>query len=105
MPPKAVVTCYFLAPLRANYMDTETIGAEYTLPEQETPRKPGRSPPIMMISITKFIRLQSDFKDRVKGQYDFRNLFLVILKRNVESQEIFKLNRLNHIIIKVELYR
>jgi hypothetical protein len=31
-------------------------------------------------------------------------LFLVTLKRNITSQEIFKLNSLNH-IIKVELYR
>jgi hypothetical protein len=29
-------------------------------------------------------------------------LFLVTSTRNVKSQEIFKLNRLNHIIIKVE---
>jgi hypothetical protein len=32
-------------------------------------------------------------------------LFLVTLTRNAKSQEIFKLNSLNHIIIKVELYR
>jgi hypothetical protein len=32
-------------------------------------------------------------------------LFLVSLTRNIESQEIFKLNSLNHIIIKAELYR
>jgi hypothetical protein len=32
-------------------------------------------------------------------------LFLVALTRNIKSQEIFELNRLNHIIIKVELYR
>jgi hypothetical protein len=32
-------------------------------------------------------------------------LFSVTLTRNVKSQEIFKLNSLNHIIIKVELYR
>jgi hypothetical protein len=32
-------------------------------------------------------------------------LFPVSLKRNVKSQEIFKLNCLNHVIIKVELYR
>jgi hypothetical protein len=31
-------------------------------------------------------------------------LFLVTLTRNVKSQEIFKLNSLNHIIIKVQLY-
>jgi hypothetical protein len=32
-------------------------------------------------------------------------LFLVTLTRNTQSQVIFKLNSLNHIIIKVELYR
>jgi hypothetical protein len=32
-------------------------------------------------------------------------LFLVSLTRNTKSQEIFKLNILNYIIIKVELYR
>jgi hypothetical protein len=32
-------------------------------------------------------------------------LFLVILTRNIKPQEIFKLNSLNHIIIKVDLYR
>jgi hypothetical protein len=32
-------------------------------------------------------------------------LFLVTLTRNMKSQEIFELNSLNHIIIKVELYR
>jgi hypothetical protein len=32
-------------------------------------------------------------------------LFLVTLTRNVISREIFKLNSLNHIIIKVESYR
>jgi hypothetical protein len=32
-------------------------------------------------------------------------LFLVILIRKAKSQEIFKLNSLNHIIIKVESYR
>jgi hypothetical protein len=32
-------------------------------------------------------------------------LFIVILTRNINSQEIFKLNSLNHIIIKAVLYR
>jgi hypothetical protein len=31
-------------------------------------------------------------------------LFLVTLTRNIKSQEIFRLNTLNHIIIKVDLY-
>jgi hypothetical protein len=40
------------------------------------------------------------------GQTYMENLplFLVTLTRNVKSQEIFKLNSLNHIIIKVESY-
>jgi hypothetical protein len=33
------------------------------------------------------------------------SLVLVTLSRNIKSQEIFKLNSLSHIIIKVELYR
>jgi hypothetical protein len=32
------------------------------------------------------------------------SLFLLTLTGNVKSQETLKLNRLNHIIIKVELY-
>jgi hypothetical protein len=32
-------------------------------------------------------------------------LYLVTLIRNAKSQEIFKMNNLNHIIIKVESYR
>jgi hypothetical protein len=32
-------------------------------------------------------------------------LFLVTLTRNIQFQEIYKLNSLNHIIIKVQLYR
>jgi hypothetical protein len=41
------------------------------------------------------------------GQTHLENLplFLVTLTRNVKSQEIFKLNSLNHIIIKAESYR
>jgi hypothetical protein len=54
-------------------MDTETAGAENTLPEQEAPRKSGRPPPIMMISTRKRIQLQSDLKEHVKGEYEFRN--------------------------------
>jgi hypothetical protein len=54
-------------------MDMETAGAENALPEQEAPRKSGRLPPIVMTSTTNFIRLQSDLKDHVKGQYQFQN--------------------------------
>jgi hypothetical protein len=185
LPPKAVLTHVF-TPLR-------TTGAEDTLTEQEAPRKLGRPPPIMMISTTNLIRLQSILKDHVKGEYNFRNtgngthiitkemvyysamksyleknnvhyftfspnsekpikavichlppnmpaenisnslenfgfnivnmrqmmitrtapngqthmeplpLFLVTLTRKIKYQEIFKLNSLNHIMIKVEL--
>jgi hypothetical protein len=73
MPPKAVITHNFFAPLRTNDMDTETTGAENTLPEQEVPRKSGRPPTIVMTSITYLIRLQSDLNEHVKGEYEFRN--------------------------------
>jgi hypothetical protein len=39
LPPKAVSTRNFFKPLRSTDMDTETTGAENTLPEQEAPRK------------------------------------------------------------------
>jgi hypothetical protein len=45
LPPKSVSTRNFFAPLRTPDMDTETTGAENTLPEQETPKKSGRPPP------------------------------------------------------------
>jgi hypothetical protein len=54
-------------------MDTATAGAENTLPEQETPRKPGKPPPTLMISTTNLIRLQSDLKEHAKKEYEFRN--------------------------------
>jgi hypothetical protein len=176
----------FFAPLRTTDMDTETTGAENALPELEVSRKPSRLPQIFT-STTNVIRLQSDLKDHVKGEYEFRNtrhgtsiitnevadylamksylgkiillyylltifrkayegrspshssrhasgrcfqqslelmkmtatrtapngqthvetlpLSLVTLTRNVISQEIFKLNSLNHVIVKVELIR
>jgi hypothetical protein len=50
LPPKAVSTRNYFAPLRTTDMDTETTGAENTLPEQEAPRKSGRPPPIMITS-------------------------------------------------------
>jgi hypothetical protein len=57
LPPKAVLTHNFFAPLRTTDRDTETTGAENALPEQEAPRKPGRPPPIVMTSTTNLIRL------------------------------------------------
>jgi hypothetical protein len=63
-PPKAVSTRNFFALLRTNDMNTETTGAKNTLPEQEAPRKSGRSPPIEMTSIIILILLQSYLKTR-----------------------------------------
>jgi hypothetical protein len=73
LPPKAVLTLRFFAPLRTTDMGTETTEAENALPEQEAPRKPRRPPPIMITSTTNLIRLQSYLKDHVKGDYEFRN--------------------------------
>jgi hypothetical protein len=53
-------------------VDTEATEAENKLLEQEAPRKPGRPPPIVMISTTNLIRLQSDLKD-IRGDYEFQN--------------------------------
>jgi hypothetical protein len=52
-------------------MDTETTGVENTVPEQEAPKKSGRPPPVVMTSTTNLIRLQSDLKEHVKGEYEF----------------------------------
>jgi hypothetical protein len=71
LSPKAVLTHNFFAPFRTPDMDMETTGAENNLPEQEAPRKPGRSPPIMMASTTNLIRLQSYLKGHVKEEYKF----------------------------------
>jgi hypothetical protein len=43
------------------------------LPGQEAPGNSGRPPPIVMASTRNLIRLQSDVKDHVKGEYEFRN--------------------------------
>jgi hypothetical protein len=40
LPPKAVLIRNFFAPLGTINMDTETTGAEKTIPEEEAPRKP-----------------------------------------------------------------
>jgi hypothetical protein len=195
LPTEVVITRNFFGHLRTNDMDTETTGTENNLPEEEAPRKSGRSPPIVMTPTTNIIRIQSDLKDHVKGEYEFRNtrngtriitkevadssvmkpyleennlqyfisspnsekpikavthhlpphtpaedisnsledlgfnvinvrqlttsrrtpngqthvetlpLFLVTLTRKAKSQDIFKLNCLNHIIMKIELCR
>jgi hypothetical protein len=54
-------------------MDTETTGAKNTLPEQEAYRKSGRSPPIVMTSTINLILLQSNLKEHVKEECEFRN--------------------------------
>jgi hypothetical protein len=59
---EAVSTRNFFAPLRTADMDTEPTEAE-----QEAPRNSGGPP------ATTPIRLQSDLKQHVKGEYDFRN--------------------------------
>jgi hypothetical protein len=74
LPPKAVSSGNFFTPLRTSVVDTETIGVGNTLSEQKAPRKPGRPSPIMMTSTTNLIRLQSDLKDHVEGEYDFRKI-------------------------------
>jgi hemin uptake protein HemP len=51
----------------------KTTGAENIIPEQEAPRKSGRPPPMVMISTRNLIRLQSDLKEHVKGEYEFQN--------------------------------
>jgi hypothetical protein len=56
-------------------LDTETTEAESTLLEQAGPRKLDRPSPIMILitSTTNLIQLQSNLKDRVKKEYEFRN--------------------------------
>jgi hypothetical protein len=73
LPPKAVSIRNFFAPLRTSGMNTETAGAENTLPEQEAPRKSCRPPPIVLTSIINLIQLQSDLKEHAKREYEFRN--------------------------------
>jgi hypothetical protein len=46
LPPKAASTRNYFPPLRTTDMDTETTGAENSLPEQEAHKKSGRPPPI-----------------------------------------------------------
>jgi hypothetical protein len=70
LPPKTVLTRNLFAPLRTSDMDTETIGAENKLSKKQAPRKSGRPSPIMMTSTTNLIRLQSDLKEHVKGEYE-----------------------------------
>jgi hypothetical protein len=85
MPTKAALTRNFFSSLRTTGMDTETTDAENTVLEQEATRKPGRPPPIVMASTTNLIPLQSDLKEHVKGEYEFRNMqngTYIVNKRN-----------------------
>jgi hypothetical protein len=66
LPPKAVLTHKFFAPLKTTDMDTEITGAENSLPEQESPKQSGKLPPIVMTSTTNPIQLQSNLKEHVK---------------------------------------
>jgi hypothetical protein len=68
MPPKAVLTRNFFAPLRPADMDTETTEGETTLLGQKAPRKPSRPPPIMMTSTTN----PFDSNDHIKGKHKFQ---------------------------------
>jgi hypothetical protein len=61
LPPKAVLTHNFFAPLRTTDMDTQTTGTSNILSKQEAPRKPGRPPPTMTTCTTDLIQ-QSDFR-------------------------------------------
>jgi hypothetical protein len=72
LPPKAVIYNFFTS-LRSTDMDSKTSGTENTLPERQAPRKPVGPPPIVMICTTNLIRLQSDIKGHVNGEYEFRN--------------------------------
>jgi hemin uptake protein HemP len=73
LPPKAVSTRNFFAPLRTTVMNTETAGTGNILPEQEAPRKSGRPPPIVMTSTINQTQLKRVLKEHVKGEYEFRN--------------------------------
>jgi hypothetical protein len=72
LPQKAVLTRNFFASLRTTDTDSETIGAQNTT-GAEAPRKSVRQQPTVMTSTTNFIRLQSDLKEHVRGEYKFRN--------------------------------
>jgi hypothetical protein len=68
LPKKAVTSHNFFPPLRTNNMDTEKEP-----PEQVAPRESSGPPPIVMITTTNLIRLQSNLKNHVKREYEFRN--------------------------------
>jgi hypothetical protein len=63
--PEAVPTRNFFAPLRAASMDTKSFGTEES-PQEETPGKTGRPPPIVTAATTNLLQLQ-------KKTFEFRN--------------------------------
>jgi hypothetical protein len=73
LPQKRALTYKFFAPLGTTDMNTETGGAQHTLPQQEAPRKSGRPPPTVITSATNFTRFQGELKDHAKGEYKLRN--------------------------------
>jgi hypothetical protein len=52
-------------------MDMGITGANNALPEQDSPKKLSRLPPLVRSSTTNFIRLQSNLKEHDKGEYAF----------------------------------
>jgi hypothetical protein len=91
MFPKSVLTGNFFARLRTTDTDMDTAGAENALPEQESPRKPGRPLPIVMTSTIKIVRLQSDLKYHVKGEQAFgdkRNVTRIVIKEKADCSAI-----------------
>jgi hypothetical protein len=101
MPPKALSTRKFFSSFRTTDMDTETTGAENTLPEQEAPRKSGRPPPIGMTFITKLITKQLKTRRRRVGipKYTKRNRYHNKINEGIFSYEILsEKNNLNYFI-------
>jgi hypothetical protein len=68
LPLVVVLTRNFFAPLRTTDTDTETAGAENTLPKQDSLRQPSRPPPIVMTSTTNRIRLETTSKESTSSE-------------------------------------
>jgi hypothetical protein len=76
MPPKAVLLIpKSFASLRTTDMDTEATEAENTLPEQNSPRKPGRQTPIVMTSTTNLIRFQIYLKGHTSKESTISGIY------------------------------
>jgi hypothetical protein len=65
LPPKTVVTCNFLTPLRTTNMDTDITGTENTFLEKLVPNNTYKPPPRAMTSTTHLIQFQRDLKDHM----------------------------------------